>query len=57
MLFPMTSEENLQDILFPLAPDMFQNYQKDDEELQRLMDSAEQQNSKRFTVIEIERGC
>ena len=54
MLFPMASEENLQDKSFPLAPDMFKAYQENDRELQRLMDSAERQNSERFTVRTVE---
>ena len=50
MLFPMGSEENLQDKIFPLAPDVFKAYQENNRELQRLMASAERRNSKRFTV-------
>ena len=54
MLFPMASEENLQDKSFPLAPDMFKAYQENDRELQRLMDSAERRNSERFTTRAVE---
>ena len=55
MLFPMALEENLQDKNFPLAPDVFKAfYQENDMELQRLMDSAERQNSKRFTIRVVE---
>ena len=54
MLFPMASEENLQDKSFPLAPDMFKAYQENDRELQRLMDSAEKRNSERFTTRAVE---
>ena len=41
MLFPMASEENLQDKTFPLAPDMFKAYEENDRELQQHMASAE----------------
>ena len=54
MLFPMACEENLQDQYFPLASDIINTYREDDEELERLMASAERQNSERFTVREVD---
>ena len=54
MLFPMASEENLQDKIFSLDPAMFKAYQGNDRELQKLMASAERHNSKRFTVKAVE---